>query len=228
LESKRRRSCGQNRSADTAGRSETYLCERLSTHGVARWNFEELGFWLGSDDVHWPNGSMIPALHRTRCERRCEVPPKPTSSIPTSWAAYCLQLTHGKKNGMVSESSGLALLTAYRREPARLFLSIAARSSAEGRRDLIAHFRETLPAVPIQAPLRCQEEDFGGADFRCPQEVPWPITMTPTKPSNRSRFREACNPKTETTGCPSDSRMSRRTDKMLGRASTCTLPSWFF
>jgi len=55
------------------------------------------------------------------------------------------------------------------------------------------------------------------------QEAPCPITITPTKRPDRSRLRAACNPKTETTGCPSDWRISSRIDKMLGRNSTCTI-----
>ena len=45
-------------------------------------------------------------------------------------------------------------------------------ASWQERRDLIAHFRETLFGVPILALLRRQEEDFGGADFSCPADDP--------------------------------------------------------
>ena len=59
------------------------------------------------------------------------------------------------------------------------------------------------------------------------QGAPCPITITPTKPSDRLRLRAACNPKTETTGCPRDWRMSSRIDKILGRNSTCTIAVMF-
>ena len=40
------------------------------------------------------------------------------------------------------------------------------------RRDLIAHFRETLFGVSILALLRRQEEAFSSADFSCPADNP--------------------------------------------------------
>jgi len=52
---------------------------------------------------------------------------------------------------------------------------------------------------------------------------PWPITTNPTCRSERSRFRAACDPRTVTTGCPRNWRMSLRADKRLGRNSTCTI-----
>ena len=45
-------------------------------------------------------------------------------------------------------------------------------ASWQERRDLIAHFRETLFAVPILALLRREEEAFVGADFSCPADNP--------------------------------------------------------
>lgn len=45
-------------------------------------------------------------------------------------------------------------------------------ASWQQRRDLISHFRETLPGVPILALLRRQEEAFGSADFSCPADNP--------------------------------------------------------
>ena len=45
-------------------------------------------------------------------------------------------------------------------------------ASWQQRRDLIAHFRETLSGVPIRALLRRQEEASGGADFSRPADNP--------------------------------------------------------
>ncbi len=42
----------------------------------------------------------------------------------------------------------------------------------EERRNLIAHFRETLPGVPIVALLRRRDEDFDCSDFNCSADNP--------------------------------------------------------
>jgi hypothetical protein len=38
--------------------------------------------------------------------------------------------------------------------------------------ELITHFRETLPGVPIVALLRRRDKEFGGIDFNCPADNP--------------------------------------------------------
>jgi hypothetical protein len=47
------------------------------------------------------------------------------------------------------------------------------------RQDLIAHFRETLPGIPIVALLRSTDDPFSGADFNCPADNPplWERTV---------------------------------------------------
>ncbi len=42
---------------------------------------------------------------------------------------------------------------------------------------LIAHFRETLPGVPIVALLRRRDNVFNRADFNCPADNP-PLWIT--------------------------------------------------
>lgn len=48
------------------------------------------------------------------------------------------------------------------------------------RHDLIAHFRETLPEIPIVALLRSSDDSFRNADFNCPADNPplWERTVT--------------------------------------------------
>src|SRR5208337_4845665 len=42
----------------------------------------------------------------------------------------------------------------------------------EERCNLAAHFRETLPGVPIVASLRRRDKDVSGADYNCPADNP--------------------------------------------------------
>ena len=54
--------------------------------------------------------------------------------------------------------------------------------------------------------------------------APCPNTTTPTRASERARFRAAREPSTEMTGCPSDWRISSRADnKLEDRNSICTI-----
>jgi hypothetical protein len=48
------------------------------------------------------------------------------------------------------------------------------------RNDLIAHFTETLPGVPIVASLRRSDKPFRKADYNCPADDPplWVRTVT--------------------------------------------------
>ena len=78
--------------------------------------------------------------------------------------------------------------------------------------------KSTMMGTPDRVSLKCAIRSH-----RACQGAPCPITTRPTGRSDRSRFRAAFNPKTETTGCPSDWRMSSRIDKTLGRNSTCTM-----
>ena len=45
-------------------------------------------------------------------------------------------------------------------------------ASWQERVELIAHFRETLPGVPIVALLRRRDKVFNSADFNCPADNP--------------------------------------------------------
>lgn len=45
-------------------------------------------------------------------------------------------------------------------------------ASSVDRRKLIAHFRESLPTVPIIALLRRSDLGFDGADYNCPEDNP--------------------------------------------------------
>jgi hypothetical protein len=47
------------------------------------------------------------------------------------------------------------------------------------REGLVAHFQETLPAIPIVALLRSTDAPFHGADFNCPADNPplWERTV---------------------------------------------------
>jgi hypothetical protein len=42
----------------------------------------------------------------------------------------------------------------------------------EERCNLAAHFRKTLPGVPIVASLRRRDQDVSGADYNCPADDP--------------------------------------------------------
>ena len=42
----------------------------------------------------------------------------------------------------------------------------------EERSGLIAHFKRTLPDIPVIASLRKSDEPFGDADFNCPADNP--------------------------------------------------------
>ena len=42
----------------------------------------------------------------------------------------------------------------------------------EERCNLVSHFRETLPGVPIVASLRRRDKDVSGADYTCPADDP--------------------------------------------------------
>jgi DNA-binding NtrC family response regulator len=48
------------------------------------------------------------------------------------------------------------------------------------RQDLIAHFRETLPGIPIVALFRSTDDPFSDVDFNCPADNPplWERTVT--------------------------------------------------
>ena len=48
------------------------------------------------------------------------------------------------------------------------------------RSDLIAHFKKTLPGVPIVASLRQSDKPFSKADYNCPADDPplWVRTVT--------------------------------------------------
>jgi hypothetical protein len=50
------------------------------------------------------------------------------------------------------------------------------------RQDLIAHFRETLPGIPIVALLRSADDPFSDVDFNCPADNPplWERTVFQT------------------------------------------------
>jgi hypothetical protein len=58
---------------------------------------------------------------------------------------------------------------------------------------------------------------------RSSQGAPCPIRTTPTDSCESSRLRAAREPRAEITGCPSDWRISSRTDNRLSRNSTCTI-----
>src|ERR1035437_184688 len=72
--------------------------------------------------------------------------------------------------------------------------------------------------TPGRASRKC-----AARSHRSSQGAPCPIRTTPTDSCARSRFRAAREPRTETTGCPSDWRISSRIDKRLSRNSTCTI-----
>lgn len=48
------------------------------------------------------------------------------------------------------------------------------------RRELVVHFRQTLPGVPIVALLGRRDEAFGNTDFNCPADNPtqWVRTVS--------------------------------------------------
>jgi hypothetical protein len=78
--------------------------------------------------------------------------------------------------------------------------------------------KSTMMGTPDRVFLKCAIRSH-----RACQGAPCPIATRPTGRSDRSRFRAAFNPKTETTGCPSDWRISSRIDKTPGRNSTWTM-----
>jgi DNA-binding NtrC family response regulator len=57
------------------------------------------------------------------------------------------------------------------------------------RQDLIAHFREALPGVPIVALLRKSDLGFDGADYNCPGDNPplWIKTLDQALARGRER-----------------------------------------